>query len=407
MDIIRKSIKIKIITLILIWIHTCYSIEQYQREIYLAPRNYNPHPYEQLAKIQNPGPVLFPVSDDDDQNNNRYNIVTVDNSKINNDISPYARVTQKIKYLLSSRQYSSKRHHNQIDADIYNALADQGAKVLAYPPQELKHYGRSSALKKKNYAFSYKVLDKATGDDFSHQQIRSSKATNGEYRVKLPDGRLQIVSYKADKNGYKADVKYEVDPEATYQQQEYIPQKVVSEQAPVRQSSRDNHVNNYEYIAVGEQEQQLVSPLRDSNIVVLEQNGPTQTPGNYVDIPRSQTHSPVYLINDNQQAQYYPNQVQIYTNNPRDHAAGNFVSTTPASPVIRYTSTPVPPTVQAQVIHPGDHGLYNPNLVAPPGHKNVINTIDSKDPNDSYRQTFEQENELPEGIYIVGKSGKR
>lgn len=54
---------------------------------------------------------------------------------------------------------------------------------------------------KKNYAFAYKVLDKATGDDFSHQQIRSSKATNGEYRVKLPDGRLQIVSYKADKDG--------------------------------------------------------------------------------------------------------------------------------------------------------------------------------------------------------------
>lgn len=48
-----------------------------------------------------------------------------------------------------------------------------------------------------------------TGDDFSHTQSQNEKATSGEYRVKLPDGRVQIVSYTADKNGYKADVKYQ------------------------------------------------------------------------------------------------------------------------------------------------------------------------------------------------------
>lgn len=58
------------------------------------------------------------------------------------------------------------------------------------------------------YAFSYKVRDQLSGDDFSHSQQQNAKATNGEYRVKLPDGRVQIVSYVADKNGYKADVKY-------------------------------------------------------------------------------------------------------------------------------------------------------------------------------------------------------
>lgn len=61
---------------------------------------------------------------------------------------------------------------------------------------------------KKNYEFSYKVVDNFNGDDFSHTQSQDSGATNGEYRVKLPDGRVQIVSYTADKNGYKADVKY-------------------------------------------------------------------------------------------------------------------------------------------------------------------------------------------------------
>ncbi|XP_069363272.1 glycosyltransferase-like protein gnt13 isoform X1 [Maniola hyperantus] len=62
-----------------------------------------------------------------------------------------------------------------------------------------------------NYAFSYRVKDQTTGDDFSHKQQSVSGGTNGEYRVRLPDGRLQIVSYTADENGYKADVRYDED----------------------------------------------------------------------------------------------------------------------------------------------------------------------------------------------------
>ncbi|KAJ8706169.1 hypothetical protein PYW07_010946 [Mythimna separata] len=60
-----------------------------------------------------------------------------------------------------------------------------------------------------NYAFSYTVKDQKTGDDFSHSQKSTGSATNGEYRVRLPDGRMQIVSYTADENGYKADVRYD------------------------------------------------------------------------------------------------------------------------------------------------------------------------------------------------------
>lgn len=48
---------------------------------------------------------------------------------------------------------------------------------------------------------------------------------------------------------------------------------------------------------------QLVSPIADPNVVVLEQVGPTQIPVNYVDIGASQTPSPAYLIDGGHEPQ--------------------------------------------------------------------------------------------------------
>ena len=61
-----------------------------------------------------------------------------------------------------------------------------------------------------NYAFGYSVKDDYSGDDFSHNEVRDGYKTEGEYRVALPDGRVQIVSYVADENGYHADVRKSV-----------------------------------------------------------------------------------------------------------------------------------------------------------------------------------------------------
>lgn len=92
---------------------------------------------------------------------------------------------------------------------------------------QYKHFSQP----KKAYKFSYKVLDHLTGDDFSHTQSQDSKATHGEYRVKLPDGRVQIVSYTADKGGYKAVVTYEDEkPDVRYE----YPEPIGSESAVYR-----------------------------------------------------------------------------------------------------------------------------------------------------------------------------
>merc|ERR1719341_1359837 len=60
------------------------------------------------------------------------------------------------------------------------------------------------------FNFVYAVRDDYTGNDFSHDESSDGHVTSGSYRVALPDGRTQIVTFTADhENGYNADVTYE------------------------------------------------------------------------------------------------------------------------------------------------------------------------------------------------------
>ena len=61
------------------------------------------------------------------------------------------------------------------------------------------------------YNFGYAVIDAPTYNNFAHQETADTKAVTGSYRVALPDGRTQIVSYRVDDaaSGYIADVRYE------------------------------------------------------------------------------------------------------------------------------------------------------------------------------------------------------
>merc|ERR1711902_91509 len=84
------------------------------------------------------------------------------------------------------------------------------------------------------FTYEYGGADSA-GRHFAKTESKDEAGVvKGEYRVELPDGRVQIVSYRADPElGYQADVRYEgearpqepQDEEGVYQQRkQYVPQ---------------------------------------------------------------------------------------------------------------------------------------------------------------------------------------
>merc|ERR1711970_991254 len=90
-------------------------------------------------------------------------------------------------------------------------LATAAAAPQGYHPAPV-HPAHPVDISPKPYAFEYGVEDSYSGAAFGQTETSDAKVVTGSYRVALPDGRTQIVTYTADPygpGGYVADVKYD------------------------------------------------------------------------------------------------------------------------------------------------------------------------------------------------------
>ena len=70
-------------------------------------------------------------------------------------------------------------------------------------------YEQEEPYHDKYYQYGYQVEDHYTGDYHGHMEHTAGHLTKGEYKVKLPDGRVQVVSYEADHAGFRPRITYE------------------------------------------------------------------------------------------------------------------------------------------------------------------------------------------------------
>merc|ERR1719322_256798 len=90
------------------------------------------------------------------------------------------------------------------------ALCALAAVASAAPHKPAPHY-KEEKLPPQPYEYKYGVEDSYSGASFDKGESQDGYGNvAGSYRVNLPDGRVQVVTYTADhENGYIADVKYE------------------------------------------------------------------------------------------------------------------------------------------------------------------------------------------------------
>lgn len=93
-------------------------------------------------------------------------------------------------------------------------------------------YEEEVIVKGMPYSFSWEVSDKASGNEYGQDEESDGESTNGSYKVLLPDGRTQKVTYKVKPgSGYTADIAYEGEakfPESS------APYKVSEDEAPYK-----------------------------------------------------------------------------------------------------------------------------------------------------------------------------
>ncbi|XP_065082945.1 uncharacterized protein LOC135705253 [Ochlerotatus camptorhynchus] len=335
------------------------TIETPEPSSLLRPRDINPHPYGNAYD----GVSIFDknlVINSEKFMDNLLNQAPIQFPRITNSAAMNALPHPYEKFALKERLAKTERFSgadNQIVKPAYRALAKHAARVLnrqvgtSFADDEIDNYNEATNLKK-HYAFSYTVKDSASGDDFSHsQQQHVDGAVKGSYNVQLPDGRMQIVKYIADNNGYRADVTYEnehnpntINHVTAAPAVVQVPISVVPVSSPLESAQP---IYNY-YRRLQQRQQYVHQPAqiqqaRPRQAIYYAQATPTQIP------------SPYYPT------QLRVNDVKIHSYNTGPHA-NNLIRSTiapshrayiayqPASNIAYVSSTPNPAQIQSNTL---------------------------------------------------------
>merc|ERR1712212_1048236 len=156
-------------------------------------------------------------------NNQQYQVEAAQYQPDRYDTAPYQQDTVADRY--DTVPYQQNNYATPYQPDQYQPVLHEAVHPAHYQEEEEKY-------EPKPFAYEYGGADES-GRHFAKTETSDDDGVvRGEYRVELPDGRVQIVSYTADHvNGSQADVRYEGEakpyvPEQEYDEprQKYVPQ---------------------------------------------------------------------------------------------------------------------------------------------------------------------------------------
>ncbi|XP_027224138.2 uncharacterized protein [Penaeus vannamei] len=116
----------------------------------------------------------------------------------------------------STYKRATPRPFKVVTPAVYSYNTPAPAKYKSYGATPSKDYLKTVTTeapyknKGKSYNYHYGVGSVYHGTNYRHQESSDGDTVHGEYRVQLPDGRVQVVKYTADhKNGFVPIITYE------------------------------------------------------------------------------------------------------------------------------------------------------------------------------------------------------
>ncbi|XP_057368815.1 uncharacterized protein LOC130689890 [Daphnia carinata] len=217
------------------------------------------------------------------------------------------------------------------------------------------------------YNFGYSVYHPPSYNDYGHQETSDGKRVDGEYRVALPDGRTQIVTYYVEgDSGFQAKVRYEPTvngppPSTPYEGPEPHHEARRPAYAPVHEPRRPHYPPPYE------PQRPLYSPPQES---LYRPKEPEYPPAHlhkkpfYVETPTESSEVPV---DEEEPSTVSPPVIEEPKSEPEPISEGRrphdgYSENPSAKPYTRPNPYPQGYVPYAQREHPQPHDGYSPKL---------------------------------------------
>ncbi|KAK8749987.1 hypothetical protein OTU49_015169 [Cherax quadricarinatus] len=151
-----------------------------------------------IIRSQSPSPTHMPTQHFTEQHKRRY---STKDSLATPSIRPATHELEK-----PSRDQQHPRKKPLVPVKTSNGHINAGTKMRVTPKQ---NEDGTEGAEVSSYEFGYGVLDSHTGNQFFHAEKREEGQTRGSYKIQLPDGRVQTVTYVANSHGFHPEVTFD------------------------------------------------------------------------------------------------------------------------------------------------------------------------------------------------------
>ncbi|XP_045581644.2 mucin-2 isoform X2 [Procambarus clarkii] len=153
-----------------------------------------------IIRSQSPSPTHVPTQSFNEQQKRR------STTQLQSRLSTPTLIPATLEFKKQARDNQQPNKKSVVPVKINNGHINTETKIQVTPKE---NDDGTEGEEVSGYEFGYGVLDNDTGNQFFHAEKREEGQTRGSYKIQLPDGRVQTVTYVANSQGFHPKVTFD------------------------------------------------------------------------------------------------------------------------------------------------------------------------------------------------------